>query len=150
MEIFSALLPIGVGNSPVTGEFPAHKQRPVTQSFGVFFDLLLNKRLNKQSWGWWFETPSHSLWHHYNGQSTLVEEMSHWCFRTISVKKFNVNKKFDTLGLLFQTLSRIISFLFPCSIKIRAFWYKLDFDAIGPQNQMIVLCVICVFLLFFL
>ena len=29
------------------GEFPA--QRPVTQSFDVFFDLRLNKRLSKQS-----------------------------------------------------------------------------------------------------
>ena len=35
------------GNSPVPGEFPA--QRPVTRSFGVFFDLRLNKRLRKQS-----------------------------------------------------------------------------------------------------
>ena len=26
----------------------------------------LNKRLSKQSWGWWFETPSHSLWRHCN------------------------------------------------------------------------------------
>ena len=24
----------------------------------------LNKRLSKQSWGWWFETPSCSLWRH--------------------------------------------------------------------------------------
>ena len=40
------------GNSPVTGEFPA--QRPVTRSFDVFIDLRLNKRLSKQSWGWWF------------------------------------------------------------------------------------------------
>ena len=30
------------------------------------FDLRLNKRLNKQSWGWWFETPSPSLWRHRN------------------------------------------------------------------------------------
>ena len=48
------------GNSPVTGEFPA--QRPVTRKFDAFFDLRLDKRLSKQSWGWWFETPSHSLW----------------------------------------------------------------------------------------
>ena len=47
METFSALLAIYVGNSPVTGEFPA--QRPVTRSFEVFVDL----RLNKRSWGWW-------------------------------------------------------------------------------------------------
>ena len=32
-------------------------QKPVTRSFDVFFDLCLNKRLRKQSWGWWFETP---------------------------------------------------------------------------------------------
>ena len=46
------------------GEFPA--QRPVTRSFDVFFDLRLNKRLRKQSWGWWFETPLWSLWPHCN------------------------------------------------------------------------------------
>ena len=40
---------------------------PVTQSFDVFFDLPLNKRLSKQSWGWWFETPSRQLWRHCNG-----------------------------------------------------------------------------------
>ena len=43
-------------------------QRPVTRSFDVFFDLCLNKRLSKQSWGWWFETPSRPLWRHYNDQ----------------------------------------------------------------------------------
>ena len=46
------------------GEFPA--QRPVTQSFDVFFHLRLNKRLSKQPWGWWFETPAWSLWRHRN------------------------------------------------------------------------------------
>ena len=46
------------------GEFPT--QRPVTQSFDVFFDLRLNKRLSKQPWGWWFETPSWSLWRQCN------------------------------------------------------------------------------------
>ena len=40
MEIFSALL--AIGNSSVTGEFPA--QRPVTWSFDVFFDLFLKAR----------------------------------------------------------------------------------------------------------
>ena len=59
METFSALLALCAGNSSVTGEFPA--QRPVTRSFDVFFDLRLNKRLNKQSLGWWFETLSRPL-----------------------------------------------------------------------------------------
>ena len=31
-----------------------------------FFDLRLNKRVSKQSWGWWFETPSRKLWRHCN------------------------------------------------------------------------------------
>ena len=62
METCSALLAICAGNSPATGEFPA--RRPVTRSFDVFFDLLLNKRLSKQSWGWWFETLSLPLWRH--------------------------------------------------------------------------------------
>ena len=60
-QTFSALLALCAGNSPVTGDFPL--QRSVTRSFDVFFDLRLNKRLSKQSWGWWFET---SLWRHYN------------------------------------------------------------------------------------
>ena len=60
METFSALLALCAGNSSVTGEFPA--QRPVTRSFDVFFDMCLNKWLDKQSWGWWCETPSCSLW----------------------------------------------------------------------------------------
>ena len=64
METFSALLAICAGNSPVPGEFPT--QRPVTRSFGVYFDLRPNKRLSKQSWGWWFETLSCPLWRHRN------------------------------------------------------------------------------------
>ena len=46
-----------------SGEFLA--QRPVTRSFDVFFDLLLNKRLSKQCWGWWIVTPSRP-WRHRN------------------------------------------------------------------------------------
>ena len=46
------------------GEFPT--QRPVTRSFDVYFDLRLNKRLSKQSWGWWLETLSCSLWRQSN------------------------------------------------------------------------------------
>ena len=64
MKVFSALLALCVGNSPVTGEFPS--QRAVTRSFDIFFDLCLNKRLSKQSSGWWFETPLCSLWRHCN------------------------------------------------------------------------------------
>ena len=66
MEAFSTLLAICAGNSPVTGEFPV--QRPVTQSFDVFFDMHQNKQLGKQWWGWGFETPSWPLLRHCNAK----------------------------------------------------------------------------------
>ena len=52
-------------NSPHKGQ--------CTRSFDAFFDLRLNKRLSKQSWGWWSETSSHPLRRHCNDsdESTL-------------------------------------------------------------------------------
>ena len=77
IETFSALLAICAGNSPVPGEFPT--QRPVTRSFDVFFDLRLNKRLSKQSWGWWFETLSRPLWRHRNEGMCKGERLIMYC-----------------------------------------------------------------------
>ena len=51
------------------GEFPT--QKPVTRSFDVYFDLRPNKWLSKQSWGWWFETLSCSLWRHRNDRNAI-------------------------------------------------------------------------------
>ena len=52
------------------GEISGHRWIPHTKasdgSLVVFFDLRLNKRLNKQSWGWCFETLSRPLWRHSN------------------------------------------------------------------------------------
>ena len=83
METFSALLAICAGNSPVYGEFPA--QRPVTRGFDVFFDLRLNKRLSKQSWGWWLETLSCSLWR----QSNVIWTMK-WVSNYIPIRRWRV------------------------------------------------------------
>ena len=47
-------------------------QRPVTRSFDVFFVLHLNKQLRKQSWGWWFETTSLSLWRHCDENGEIL------------------------------------------------------------------------------
>ena len=73
METYSVYLALSVWTSPVTSEFPA--QRPVAQSFDVSFDLCLNKQLCKQLWGWWFETPLHSLWCHSNVET---KNTHHW------------------------------------------------------------------------
>ena len=80
MEIFSALLALCAGNSPVNGEFPP--QRPVTRSSDVFFDL----RLSKQSWGWGFETPSRSLWRHRNDIFKCL--IMKWTVVEMSIKLF--------------------------------------------------------------
>ena len=64
METFSVLLALCGGNLPVTIWYPS--QRPVMRSYGIFFYLRLNKRLNKQSRRRWFETPSRSFWRHHN------------------------------------------------------------------------------------
>ena len=52
------------------GEFTGHRWIPRTKVSDVelwcFFDKRPNKRLSKQWWGWWFETPSRQLWRHCN------------------------------------------------------------------------------------
>ena len=62
-NIFRVTVPL-CGDFTRPCEFPT--QSPVTRSFDVFFDMRLNKRLSKQPWGWWFETPWWSLWRHSN------------------------------------------------------------------------------------
>ena len=71
---------------PLCGEFTGPgvfpTQRPVTRSFDVSFELRLNKRLSKQPWGWWFETPPWSLWRQCNANVWLPERSpapALWC-----------------------------------------------------------------------
>ena len=87
MESFFALLAICAGNSPVPGEFPT--QRPVTRIFDVFFDLRLNKRLSKQSWGWWLETLSRPLLRHRDAivTSSTEREQSEWDTESMCEKR---------------------------------------------------------------
>ena len=87
METFSVLLALCAGNSPVyltyvQPKFPRlqgswGQQGANNTYFDVFFDLGLNKRLSKQSWGWWFETRSRTLWRHCNVDNTVHERRNH-------------------------------------------------------------------------
>ena len=47
----------------------------------LMFSLIcaLNKRLSKQSWCWWFETPSRSLWRHCNVAHGSMQEYLSQC-----------------------------------------------------------------------
>ena len=55
---------------PLCGEFTGHRWIPLTKvsdaELWCFFYLRLNKPLSKQWRRRWFETPSRSLWRHYN------------------------------------------------------------------------------------
>ena len=48
---------------PLCGEFTGHHKG---QWRGALMFFHVNKRLSKQSQGWWFKTPSRSLWRHCN------------------------------------------------------------------------------------
>ena len=69
METFSALLALCAGNLP--GNSP------------VTLICAMNKQFSKQSSGWWFETPSRSLWCHRNGwwRRDMKHIPHYWSFR---------------------------------------------------------------------
>ena len=103
METFSALLAICAGNSPVLGEFPT--QRPVTRSFGIFFDLRLNKRLSKQAWGWWLEKLSRPLWRYRNARTTICSEWRMAAFCCNPLRPSDAYMRQPTMLILAQTIS---------------------------------------------
>ena len=112
METFSALLALCEGDSAVTCEFPP--QRPVKQSFDVFFDLRLNKQLSKQSWGWWFETPPCSLWRHCNWNENLnvIFSSQEVHLKMPSTKCWQYH---SCLNALISTVKRMIPFTKSCT-----------------------------------
>ena len=127
METFSALLALCAGNSPVPGEFPV--QRPVTRGFNVFFDLRLNERLSKQSWGWWFETLSRPLWRHRNVLPTTQCLHSDGCQCVIATTRTHPPPPpppppLDKMAAISQTIfSDAFSWM-----KIFVFWSQFDWS----------------------
>ena len=71
-----------------------------------FFDLRLNKRLRRQSWGWWFETLLRPLWRHCNGSSISRVHIS-------SVIQWGVSPCWPLLALL-STLGLVITWYGTC------------------------------------
>ena len=101
METFSAFLVLcaGIHRSPVNS--PHKGQRRGTLMFSLI--CTLNKRFSKQSWGWWFETPSRSLWRHCNAGNIaarrgrkpsckrfIVHSISWWSHATIYIHMLSI------------------------------------------------------------
>ena len=53
----------------------------------------LDKRLSKQSWGWWFETPSHPLWRHCNAFADSLGQECEFSSGNIVVQTPNYSNK---------------------------------------------------------
>ena len=89
METFSALLAICAGNSPRSPVNSPHKGQ---WRGALIFSLIcaLNKRLSKQSWAWWFETPSCSLWRHCNGPSRYLHPPLHGILICVLANTYHV------------------------------------------------------------
>ena len=69
----------GIHQSPVDSPHKGKWRRALMFSF----DLRLSKRLSEQSWCWWFETPSRSLWRH--GNVLILRYMLFWYFKSGSI-----------------------------------------------------------------
>ena len=81
-ETHHIMMTSSIGNifrltGPLCGEFIGNRWIPRSKASDAklwcFLFLRPNKRLNKQSWGWRFETPSRSSWRHCNGNSRSAE-----------------------------------------------------------------------------
>ena len=126
METFSASLAIS-RNSPVPGEFPT--QRPVTRSFDAFFDMRLNKRLSKQSWGWWLETLSRPLWRHRNLTTNLHSDHDDVCITFRLCGRMHSNQVMKTYILHWDHDKYVLhSDHYDVYITFRS-WWRMHYNA---------------------
>ena len=92
-------------NPPATNGFPS-RERPVTQSFDVFFGLRLSKRLSKHSRSRWFQTPSHSLWRHCNVTLPAHEQQWYWLFSVTCLPWRMIPTTWATMILRYDNLCK--------------------------------------------
>ena len=126
METISAILVICAG-SPT--------QRPVTRGFDVYFDLRLNKRLCKQSWGWWLETLLCPLWRHSNEKEQPQQANSSMTSLLIAILAWSVTSIMWVINPLRQyprgSKTRIIALMDYRFTNTYISWH-ITFNAIAP------------------
>ena len=99
---------------PLCGEFTGLRRIPLTKASNAelwcFLYLRLNKQLSKQSWGWWFEMPSCSLWRHCNAVAffffnKLVSKPALTCQKTHYNDIIMCTRAFQITGVLIVCLN---------------------------------------------
>ena len=118
------------------GEFTGHRWIPLTKASDAelwyLFDMS-NNPLSKQSWGWWFGTPSHSLWRHCNYYS--LDQLSKCCY--------DMNQHWLIWNIIYSLFtSTVFDFIFIS-------WRRLPISCYILQNTVgcsTYLCAGCLFL----
>ena len=96
----------------------------------LMFSLIfvLNKRLSKQSWGWWFEMPSLSLWRHCNTYIFYIYICIGVYTYKVSLTYLNVLYKFVSIRKDSSTSLAFFSLLIETLIHIK-YQYMLHHHA---------------------
>ena len=116
-------------------EFPA--QRPVTRSFDVFFDLRLNRRLNKQQWGWWFlgyykcTTAKVFISTQLYISSGLIHP--YCCIRSTFSTHYYITESRDPKGLN-HTVFKTLLYHAMVVLGLRAWWNAMDLEMVILQT----------------
>ena len=97
----------------------------------LMFSLIcaLNKRLSKQSWGWWFETPSRSSWRHCNVQKSSFPPVV-WCSPNLMQ---HIIRTFGWLGPRFN-----IKMVFGIPYwydQMMVFWHERPLDVFFARSK---------------
>ena len=97
----------GIHRSPVNS--PHQAQWCGALVFSLICVWIINKRLSKHSWGWWFETLSRPLWPHHN-VGFVYEKFTQTAIY-VGPRWFNVGTVAPTLGQRLRTVLFSLSFL---------------------------------------
>ena len=136
----------------LSGEFTGHRWIPCTKtrtrSFDVFFDLRLNKRLSKQSWGQWFDSRfkiqtsfipwkyRYSYLHHYNGH--LAKHVIEWQYDII----WRLSLRHLAAVMIATSHNMVHGALRTIIIHKKEYWNKrVRLTHRGPVNMDIVLYI---------
>ena len=121
-------------NGHLCGEFTDHRWIPSTEASDtelyVFFYLRLNKRLSKQSWGWWFETTSRPLWRHCNTVKFSLLIQTLWKIGYIVIPGYGIANE---LRMGRQHSSNVAS-------SIESGWLQIEISIKIPGLIVIIMC----------
>ena len=116
------------------------------QGRGGLFNLRLNKRLSKQLWGRWFETPSRPLWRHCNDIKYCNNPQAH----IGTIRELQVLSQF-TYAIYLKLYVQRFDLLHDCTLMLRNLTHiLLHFNEVviigNPYPRRMICICICRYL----